>query len=58
MEKKGLMKSFGENEFQQMAYFNFETTKALHQIFNQGYDTPTILSSLNILAGFQIDQTH
>ena len=52
------MKSFGENEFQQMAYFHFETTKALHQIFNQGYDIPTILSSLNILAGFQIDASN
>lgn len=56
--KTWLMKSFGENEFQQTAYFNFETTKALHQIFNEGYDIPTILSSLNILAGFQIDASN
>jgi hypothetical protein len=53
--KTWLMKSFGENEFRQTAYFNFESTKALHQIFTQGYHIPTILSSLNIIAGFQID---
>lgn len=53
--KTWLMKSFGENEFKQTAYFNFETTKVLHQIFSQGYDIPSIISSLNILAGSQID---
>ena len=52
--KTWLMKSFGENEFKQTAYFNFESTKALHQVFNQGYDIQTIISSLNILEGFQI----
>ena len=52
--KTWLMKSFGENEFKQTAYFNFESTRTLHQIFNQGYDIQTIISSLNILAGFQI----
>ena len=53
--KTWLMKSFGENEFRQTAYFNFESSKILHQVFRQGYDVPTILSSLNILAGFKID---
>lgn len=53
--KTWLMKSFGENEFKQTAYFNFESTRALYQIFNQGYDIQTIISSLNILAGFQIN---
>jgi predicted AAA+ superfamily ATPase len=52
--KTWLMKTFGEQEFQQTAYFNFESTKVLHQVFKQGYDISTIISSLNILAGFQI----
>ena len=52
--KTWLMKDFGAKEFKQTAYFNFEVTKELHQIFKHGYDPKQILASLNILAGFQI----
>ena len=52
--KTWLMKAFGEKEFTQTAYFNFETTKELHQIFKKGYDSKQILASLNILAGYKI----
>jgi len=48
------MKDFGAKEFKQTAYFNFEVTKELHQIFKHGYDPKQILGSLNILAGFKI----
>lgn len=53
--KTWLMKEFGRNEFVQTAYFNFESTKNLAQIFEGGYDIPTIIRSLNILAGFTIE---
>jgi uncharacterized protein len=52
--KTWLMKAFGEKEFTQTAYFNFETKKELHQIFKKGYDSKQILASLNILAGYKI----
>jgi len=52
--KTWLMKDFGAKEFKQTAYFNFEVTKELHQIFKHGYDPKQILASLNILAGFKI----
>ncbi len=52
--KTWLMKDFGAKEFKQTAYFNFEVTKELHQIFKHGYDPKQILGSLNILAGFKI----
>jgi len=52
--KTWLMKNFGENEFKQTAYFNFESTKELVTIFKNGFDTKFILASLNILAGFTI----
>jgi predicted AAA+ superfamily ATPase len=56
--KTWLMKAFGEKEFNQTAYFNFERTKELHAIFKQGYETSHILASLNILAGFDIQPEH
>lgn len=53
--KTWLMKEFGKNEYVRTAYFNFENTKSLPQIFKAGYDIPTIIRSLNILAGFSIE---
>lgn len=53
--KTWLMKEFGHNEFRQTAYFNFESTRELHDIFRRGYDPGKILSALNILAGFVIN---
>jgi hypothetical protein len=53
--KTWLMKEFGKKEFSRTAYFNFESSVELQQIFNHGYDTKVLLASLNILAGFKID---
>ena len=53
--KTWLMKEFGKKEFLKTAYFNFESSVELQQIFNHGYDTKELLASLNILAGFKID---
>lgn len=56
--KTWLMREFGNKEFAHTAYFNFETTKALHGIFKSGFDINKIISSLNILAGFNIHPTN
>jgi hypothetical protein len=53
--KTWLMKEFGRNEYGHTAYFNFESTKELHAIFNHGFDTKQIISALNILVGFTIN---
>lgn len=53
--KTWLMKEFGKKEFLKTAYFNFESSVELQQIFNHGYDTKELLASLNILVGFKID---
>lgn len=52
--KTWLMKEFGRNEFRQTAYFNFESTRELHDIFKRGYDTRKILSALQVLSGFPV----
>ena len=53
--KTWLMMEFGRHEFNQTAYFNFESTKELQAIFKQGYNTQQILTALQIVAGFQIN---
>jgi len=55
--KTWLMKEFGQNEYKQTAYFNFESTLELQRIFKNGYDIKKIISALNILAGFQIQSS-
>jgi predicted AAA+ superfamily ATPase len=52
--KTWLMKEFGRREFERTAYFDFERTRELHSVFSKGFDIGRILSSLNILAGFEI----
>lgn len=53
--KTWLMKEFGKNEYQQTAYFNFETNKTLHSIFKSGIDTEKIISLLSLVGGYTID---
>lgn len=53
--KTWLMKEFGKNEFHQTAYFNFEATPVLNEIFKGGFKIKSILSMLNVSAGFTID---
>lgn len=53
--KTWLMKEFGKQEFPNTAYFNFESTKELHRIFQQDLDTRRVLNALGILAGKKIE---
>lgn len=52
--KTWLMKDFGQKEFKQTAYFNFENTKELQAIFKRSFNTQQIITALNILVGFNI----
>ena len=52
--KTTLIKSFGEDNYSQVAYFNFERQTELHQIFQQTKDPQRILDSLALLHGTEI----
>jgi predicted AAA+ superfamily ATPase len=52
--KTWLMKDFGQKEFNQTAYFNFESSKELPAIFKRGFNTQQIIAALNVLAGINI----
>lgn len=54
--KTWLMKEFGNKEYEQTAYFNFEISKELHSLFKSGFDISNILSGLEILCGFKIKE--
>lgn len=53
--KTWLMKEFGKRNYTHVAYFNFESVKNLHLIFEKGFDTKSIISALNIESGIQIE---
>jgi predicted AAA+ superfamily ATPase len=53
--KTWLMKEFGKRNYTHVAYFNFESVKNLHLIFEKGFDTTSIISALNIESGIQIE---
>jgi predicted AAA+ superfamily ATPase len=53
--KTWLMKEFGKRNYTHVAYFNFESVKNLHLIFDKGFDTISIISALNIESGIQIE---
>ena len=53
--KTYLMKSFGASEYEEVAYFNFETTRSLSSIFQKGYAITSMMSSLEILHGKPIN---
>ncbi|MBK9338165.1 MAG: AAA family ATPase [Lewinellaceae bacterium] len=46
--KTWLMKEFGKNEFEQVAYLNFESNARLQTIFTTDFDIRRILSILEI----------
>jgi hypothetical protein len=52
--KTWLMKAFGANEFERVAYFNFESSERLRRIFSADFDLPRILASLEIEANMRI----
>jgi predicted AAA+ superfamily ATPase len=53
--KTWLMKEFGNNEYEQTAYVNFETSKLLKTLFVDNYDIDRIILALQIETGVQIN---
>ena len=53
--KTWLMKEFGRNEYEHTAYFNFESSIELHNIFKSGFNISRIIKSLEILNGNEIN---
>ena len=53
--KTWLMKDFGQNEFDQTAYFNFESNKNLDEIFRRDLDPNRIIKALEIIYGKKIN---
>ena len=53
--KTWLMKEFGEAEYKQTAYVNFESSKLLKTLFLDGYDIQRIITALQIETGIQIN---
>lgn len=52
--KTWLMKEFGEKNFQQTAYINFESSHSLKSLFEQDFDIQRIINALQIESGVQI----
>ena len=53
--KTYLLKAFGERQYDSFAYFNFEETEALKNVFEKDYDTSRILFELGLFAGKTIE---
>jgi predicted AAA+ superfamily ATPase len=53
--KTWLMKAFGREEYTQCAYVNFESNKALKNIFTDDFDIRRIITALQIETGVTID---
>jgi len=52
--KTWLMKEFGRQEYEHTAYFNFESSIELQNIFKSGFNISRIIKSLEILNGSEI----
>lgn len=52
--KTWLMREFGKNEFEQVAYLNFESSARLQGIFSADFDVRRILSIIEIEANLKI----
>jgi uncharacterized protein len=53
--KTWLMKEFGKNEFENVAYFNFESSERLRNIFTTDFDIKRIIATLEIELNQKID---
>ena len=53
--KTWLMKEYGKNEYAQIAYINFESSKSLQTLFMENFDIQRIITALQIETGIQID---
>lgn len=49
--KTWLMKEFGKNEYESVAYVNFEKVTQLANLFEQDFDIPRILRSIQLVTG-------
>jgi len=53
--KTWLMKEFGQNEYSQKAYVNFESSKLLKTLFVDNFDINRIITALQIETGIQVN---
>jgi uncharacterized protein len=53
--KTWLMKSFGAQHYQQVAYINFESSQTMKQVFEQDFDTDRLLMAIQIETGIKIN---
>jgi len=53
--KTWLMKEFGKNEYEQIAYINFESSKSLNTLFTEDYDVDRIITAIQIETGVKIN---
>ncbi len=53
--KTWLMNEFGKNEYTQIVYVNFESSKLLKTLFVDNFDIQRIITALQIESGLQID---
>jgi predicted AAA+ superfamily ATPase len=52
--KTWLLKEFGNTEYKQMVYLNFEEEKKMRELFLPDYNIPRIIAALEAVAGFKI----
>lgn len=55
MGKTWIIREFGEQQYEQMVYFNFEKDPAIKNIFSHGFDTQKIIAGLRIFANRDIN---
>lgn len=53
--KTWLMKEFGEQEYQQVAYINFDDNERMNQLFSGDFDIERIIQGLKIESGVNIE---
>jgi predicted AAA+ superfamily ATPase len=54
--KTWLMKEFGEKEYKQVAYVNFEASKSLKDLFVTDFHIPRLITALQIETGIRIEE--
>lgn len=52
--KTWLMKEFGKNNYNNIAYVNFETARSLHSVFESGFEVDKLIMAIKIETGAQI----
>ena len=56
--KTWVMKHFGEQEYQNVAYFNMDNDSILSNIFEANFDTNRIINELKIYSGVKIEKNN